>query len=63
MSVCSKCGLTAVKKKNVLECKTCKTGQHIKEIAIPYATKLLCQELMAMQIAPRMMLDEIKENN
>jgi len=61
MSVCSKCGLTAVKKKNVLECKTCKTGQNIKEIPIPYASKLLFQELMAMQIAPRLMLDEIKE--
>jgi DNA-directed RNA polymerase II subunit RPB2 len=62
MNVCGKCGLTCVKKKNILECKTCKNGNNIKEIPIPYASKLLFQELMAMQIAPRLMLDEIKEN-
>ena len=59
MSVCGKCGLTAVKKKGGFECKTCKDGCNIKEIPIPYASKLLFQELMAMNIAPRLMVDEI----
>jgi DNA-directed RNA polymerase beta subunit len=63
MNVCGKCGLTSVKKNIGFECKTCKTGQHIKEILIPYASKLLFQELMAMQIAPRLNVDEIKEFN
>jgi DNA-directed RNA polymerase beta subunit len=63
MNVCGKCGLTSVKKNIGLECKSCKTGRHIKEILIPYASKLLFQELMAMQIAPRINVDEIKEFN
>jgi DNA-directed RNA polymerase II subunit RPB2 len=62
MNVCGKCGLTAIKKKGGYDCKTCKNSSSIKEVPIPYASKLLFQELMAMNIAPRLMLDEIKEN-
>ena len=58
MSVCGKCGLTAIKNKGGFECRTCKNGSSIKEIPIPYASKLLFQELMAMNIAPRLMVDE-----
>ena len=61
MSVCGKCGLTAIKNKNGFVCRTCKVGSNIKEIPIPYASKLLFQELMAMNIAPRLMVDEVKE--
>jgi DNA-directed RNA polymerase II subunit RPB2 len=62
IKVCGKCGLTAIKKKGGYDCRTCKdNGSHVKEVPIPYASKLLFQELMAMNIAPRLMLDEIKE--
>ena len=59
MNVCGSCGLSSLK--GGIECKTCKTSQHIKEISIPYASKLLFQELMAMNITPRIVLDEIAE--
>jgi len=59
MNVCGKCGLSSLK--GGLECKTCKTSQNVKEISIPYASKLLFQELMAMNITPRIVLDEIAE--
>jgi DNA-directed RNA polymerase II subunit RPB2 len=57
--VCCTCGFTAmydIKKSNA-ECKVCsKKGvpSVFKEVYIPYATKLLFQELMAMNIIPRM---------
>ncbi len=63
MNVCGKCGLASIKKNIGLECKSCKTSRHIKEVAIPYASKLLFQELMAMQIVPRLNVSEIKEFN
>lgn len=59
MNVCGSCGLSSLK--GGLECKTCKTSQNVKEISIPYASKLLFQELMAMNITPRIVLDEIAE--
>jgi DNA-directed RNA polymerase II subunit RPB2 len=55
--VCSKCGLmaTANLKTKCYSCKVCKTDNtdDVVKIDIPYATKLLFQELMAMGIAPR----------
>ena len=59
MNVCGSCGLTAIKNKGGYECRTCKANSKIKEVPIPYASKLLFQELMAMNIAPRLMVDEI----
>ena len=34
-------------------CSNCKTGDCVKDMACPYAFKLLLQELMAMNIAAR----------
>ena len=53
--VCDHCG--HIGPGNKLQCRSCKTGT-MKMIAIPYACKLLFQELMAMNIAPRIRLEQ-----
>lgn len=55
--VCGICGLMSVianLKKNQFECRSCKNKTNIYQIHIPYAAKLLFQELMAMNITPRL---------
>lgn len=53
--VCNKCGLFASKviNKDVYVCHACKNYTDISKLSIPYAFKLLVQELMAMSILPR----------
>ncbi len=53
--VCEKCGLFAIANLQsvTFECKACKTSA-VSQIYIPYAMKLLVQELISMQIAPRL---------
>ena len=68
--VCNNCGLIASRCKSnnintssndIYECTVCNNNNHIKKIIIPYAFKLLCQELMSMSIIPKLILDENDE--
>jgi DNA-directed RNA polymerase II subunit RPB2 len=55
--VCDICGLMtpiAKLKKNTFECKNCNNKNKISQIHIPYAAKLLFQELQSMNIAARL---------
>ena len=54
--VCDTCGLIAVADlvRNVFACRACKSST-VSQVYLPYAMKLLIQELVSMQIAPRML--------
>lgn len=54
--VCTKCGFMAINdaQRNVIICKHCKSSEHTTSITMPYACKLLFQELMSMNICPIM---------
>jgi DNA-directed RNA polymerase II subunit RPB2 len=55
--ICQKCGLFAIANlsRNHFDCSCTRPGTRASVCAVtmPYACKLLFQELMAMQIAPR----------
>ena len=57
--VCNKCGMfSAVNPdKNIYRCKKCNNYIDFSEVRIPYACKLLIQELESMSIAPRFMIE------
>jgi len=54
--VCRLCGLlcTGNPEKNIFKCTKCKNGTDIVQVRIPYAMKLLLQELMSLSVAPRL---------
>ncbi|EIM92272.1 DNA-dependent RNA polymerase II second largest subunit [Stereum hirsutum FP-91666 SS1] len=56
LHVCDICGLTAIAnlKKQSFECRACKNKTACSQIHIPYAAKLLFQELQSMNIAARL---------
>lgn len=63
--VCDKCGLIASKMKNSnsFACYACNNYTDISLIAMPYAAKLLFQELMAINIAPRIRTGKLEEDD
>ena len=58
--VCGICGNSAIAnlKRQSFECKVCKNTTRIVQIKVPYAMKLLTQELLAMGIQMRFFTDE-----
>ena len=56
MHVCKKCGLIATvnKKIGLYRCKSCQNLTEFSELRVPYAFKLLSQELETMSIAGRL---------
>ena len=59
--VCENCGLIAEAdiKAGSYKCRLCPASK-ISQVYIPYACKLLFQELLAMHITPKMILSSIK---
>ncbi len=53
--VCTKCGLIGFKD----WCQTCRSAGDIAPLQMPYACKLLFQELQSMNIVPRVTLKNI----
>jgi DNA-directed RNA polymerase II subunit RPB2 len=55
--VCSKCGLIAAynDQLHIHLCKTCDNRSDFKYVELPYSCKLLFQELITMNVAPRIM--------
>ena len=71
--ICGECGLFARRllrkdnrpyatKKDIWYCPACRNRTNVHRIRIPYAFKLLLQELTAMCIAPRIRVKEDKFN-
>lgn len=64
-TICGKCGLLAhpAADKTLLRnrkayCNNCKSSDNVHDVRMPYAFKLLLQELMAMNIATRLSLTQ-----
>ena len=57
IKVCNKCGLIAAYNDNlhIHLCKVCDNRSDFSYTEIPYACKLLIQELMSMSISPRLL--------
>jgi DNA-directed RNA polymerase II subunit RPB2 len=58
VNVCKKCGMIAAfnNEKHIHHCRTCDNRTDFAYVEIPYACKLLFQELITMNIAPRIMV-------
>ncbi|CAO1635149.1 unnamed protein product [Jaminaea pallidilutea] len=54
VDVCEKCGLLGYNG----FCPGCRTARHSRSVTLPYATKLLLQELLAMSVKPKLVLED-----
>ena len=59
---CQKCGMIVVfnNEKKIHNCNYCNNKTHFNRVEIPYSCKLLFQELVTMNIAPRVITDVTK---
>ncbi|XP_062604676.1 DNA-directed RNA polymerase III subunit RPC2-like [Saccostrea cucullata] len=57
VDVCGECGLLRYSG----WCEFCKSSRHVSTLKMPYACKLLFQELPSMNIAPRLSLKPYNE--
>jgi DNA-directed RNA polymerase II subunit RPB2 len=59
VTVCNKCGLIASynEEHSIYVCKNCDNRTHFGTVNIPYSCKLLFQELITMNIAPRIITE------
>jgi DNA-directed RNA polymerase subunit B len=59
--VCEKCGLISYYdgKARKYTCRLCGDGGTISTVVIAYAFKLLLQEMMSLNIAPRLLLKDV----
>ena len=57
--ICSKCGMIASfnNKEHIHYCNTCSNRNDFKYVELPYACKLMFQELITMNVAPRIMCE------
>ncbi len=58
--VCKQCGMFVTAGnpyKNIYFCKTCNNSTNIAEVHLPYAYKLLTQELMSLSIVPKIITE------
>ena len=55
VSVCQDCGLLAYSG----WCSFCQSSKHVAALKIPYACKLLFQELQSMNIVPKLKLEDV----
>lgn len=60
VQVCQKCGLLGYynHRLKINVCSTCKSGDNVASLKLPYACKLLFQELQSMNVVPRLKLTE-----
>jgi DNA-directed RNA polymerase II subunit RPB2 len=58
--VCKQCGMFVTAGnpyKNIYFCKACNNSTNITEVHLPYAYKLLTQELMSLSIVPKIITE------
>jgi DNA-directed RNA polymerase III subunit RPC2 len=55
VEVCNKCGLVGAWDGY---CGYCKSRKHVVEVKMPYACKLLFQEMMSMNVVPRVRVED-----
>ena len=65
VNICNKCGMMAIfnEEQHIHKCNYCHNLVDFSKIEFPYACKLLFQELLTMNVAPRIITDEYYYKN